>query len=308
MYDNLEFVIACGGQSTRNFPHSKGLAHKSLMPFGDTRLIDFVLREITEIGGRHITIVCSDEHTIETFKNALKTDKQTEEKLRAKGRGKIADVLAKTFLPEDTDLKFTIQEKPLGTAQVIGLAHRLSPNRDMVVFFPDDIIVSAHRNNSHLKKLVQAFMQDRHQILLTGIHKADVSNNAILQDGRLIEKPKNPTSHIGGYSPFVLPKACADFIEEQTTVLEKTGQMPRNLSVGEWVYVDGINAFLDTQSQSPYHIKMFMKDDEDLMLDTGSLPLYEQAQLFVLLTQSHFADQNRERARKILSGEFDNIW
>ena len=58
MYENIEFVIACGGLSTRNFPHSKGIAHKCLMPFGDVRLIDHVLGEITRMGGRHITLVC----------------------------------------------------------------------------------------------------------------------------------------------------------------------------------------------------------------------------------------------------------
>ena len=85
MYDNIEFVIACGGQSTRNFPHAKGLAHKCLMPFGDIRLIDYVLKEITDIGGRHITFVCSDEDTINTFKKALMKDEKTETKLRNKG-------------------------------------------------------------------------------------------------------------------------------------------------------------------------------------------------------------------------------
>ena len=57
MYDNIEFVVACGGLSTRNFPHSKALAHKSLLPFGDVRLIDHVLGEIIKMGGRHITFV-----------------------------------------------------------------------------------------------------------------------------------------------------------------------------------------------------------------------------------------------------------
>ena len=32
MYENIEFVVACAGKSTRNYPHSKGIAHKCLMP------------------------------------------------------------------------------------------------------------------------------------------------------------------------------------------------------------------------------------------------------------------------------------
>ena len=207
------------------------------------------------------------------------------------------------------DLKFTIQEKPLGTAQVIGLAHRLSPQRDAVLFFPDDIIVSSTSEDSHLKRMVNEFLKDKHQILLTGIEKEDVSNNAILQDNRLIEKPKTPTSHIGGYSPIIFPKACLDFIEQETSKIEQTNQMPNNIQTGEWVYVDGINSFLDSQpKETPYKIKMFMKKDSDFLLDTGNLQLYEQAQIFSLLVQSKFKEQNKELVKKILSNNLSNIW
>ena len=74
MYDNIEFVICCGGESTRNFPHSKGIPHKSLMPFGDIRLIDHVLGDIIRIGGRHITIVSCANQVIKMFQRALETD------------------------------------------------------------------------------------------------------------------------------------------------------------------------------------------------------------------------------------------
>ena len=100
MYENIEFIVACAGKSTRNFPHSKGIAHKCLMPFGDIRLIDCVLQDVVRMGGRHITLVVSDQVTIDAFKEALKTDLKTEEKLRKGGRERIADVLRATFLPD----------------------------------------------------------------------------------------------------------------------------------------------------------------------------------------------------------------
>ena len=82
MYDNIEFVICCGGESTRNFPHAKGIAHKSLMPFGDIRLIDHVLGDIIRIGGRHITIVSCANQVIKMFKRALETDTKVYDKLQ----------------------------------------------------------------------------------------------------------------------------------------------------------------------------------------------------------------------------------
>ncbi len=298
MYDNVEFVLACGGLSTRNYPHSKGIAHKSLMPFGDIRLIDYVLGEIIRVGGRHITLVCSDNETIEAFKKALARDNKTAEKLKNKNRTEIAEVLQSTFLPDDTDLKFVIQDKPVGTAQVLYCASTVSHNRHMVFIFPDDIIVSKDENNSHLKGLLEAFMADEHQILITGVEKEDVSNNSILTNNRLIEKPKNPANHIGGYSPMVLPKELiASLKKEWETNQEQI------LNLGhEWFYVDAINTFLDNGGEAQgFFIKMYLKHNEDLLLDTGALPLYEQAQLFALLKLSRFKEQNRQMVQQLLN-------
>ncbi|MBO7245047.1 MAG: hypothetical protein J6V53_07220 [Alphaproteobacteria bacterium] len=302
MYENIEFIVACAGKSTRNFPHSKGIAHKCLMPFGDIRLIDCVLQDVVRMGGRHITLVVSDQVTIDAFKEALKTDLKTEEKLRKGGRERIADVLRATFLPEDIDLKYVIQETPIGTAQVLGLAHRLSPDRHAVLIFPDDLIDSTKAPVPFVKKITDSFLQNTKQILLTGIVKEDVSNNSILVNNRLIEKPKNPTSNIAGYSPYAFPKECLDSIERQTTEIEKTGKMPEGLALGEWVYTDGINAFLDNGGEEAgFFAKMEILDPEKYeMMDTGSLPLYEKALIRELLTRSFFADENREYVKKIL--------
>lgn len=303
---DIEFIIPCGGKSSRNYPHSKGIAHKSLLPFGDGRLIDFILQEIIAIGGRHITIVCSSDDVIGIFKEALKTDAQTEEKLRLKGLSAIADAIKRTFLPDQIDLKFTIQDKPLGTAHVLALAHRLSPDRHGVMIFPDDIIISQDKSNGYLKRMVDTFLTDKNQILLFGVPKENVSNNAILDNGRLIEKPKNPSNFVGLYSPVILPKATLDFIETQFKSIEQSGQLPEQISGGEWVYVDGINAFLDAQpSDTPYHIGVVSKNETDLLLDTGTLPLYQQAQLYALLRLSKFNADNKKYALKLLLEELE---
>ena len=297
MYDNIEFVIACGGLSTRNFPHSKALAHKSLLPFGDVRLIDHVLGEIIQAGGRHITIVCSNQETINAFKQALMRDDKIVEKLRSKNRTEIADVLKSTFLPEDTDLKFVIQDKPVGTAHVLYCASQVSQGRHISLIFPDDIYVSKDEKNPHLKKLVDDFLANEHQIVVTGMEKEDVSNNSILVNGRLIEKPKNPANHVGGFSPYVLPKELISSIKrEWETASEKI------LNLGhEWFYVDAINSFLDNGGEAQgFFIKMHLKSDEDVFLDTGALPLYELAQLHALLKLSKFKESNRALALQLL--------
>lgn len=304
MYDNIEFIVACGGRSTRNYPHSKAVAHKSLMPFGDVRLIDIVLKDIVDMGAKHITLVCSNEEVIEVFKDALKTDTKTEEKLRNAGRTAIADALRSTFLPDDVDLKFVVQSEPLGTAHVLGLAHRVSPDRHGVLIFPDDIILNTGTGESHLKKLVDEFLKNEKQILLTGVKKDDVSNNSIIQDGRLIEKPKNPTSFIGGYSPYTFPKEVMDLATAKTDEYEKTGVLNASSAIaGEWIYTDLVNEFLDNAEAKGIHydLRMFLKTDEYMLMDTGTLPLYEQCQLYALLKRSKFKEDNLAYVKKLLS-------
>ena len=297
MYDNIEFVICCGGESTRNFPHSKGMPHKCLMPFGDARLIDYVLRDIIAMGGRHITIVCSTKEVINSFQRALETDTRVAEKLRTKGKAAIADALQSTFLPSDVDLKFALQDKPLGTAHVLYCATKEIGDRHVVIIFPDDIILSRDPANPHIKKLVDEFLKDPKRILLTGLWREDVSNNAILVDNRIVEKPKNPTSHIAGMSPNVLPKELIQYIkthaDQRMKLAIETGK--------EWLYMDSANDFLDDGGdQAGFKPEMFLKSDEDLMMDTGTLPLYELAQIYALLKLSRFKGENRQLALQLL--------
>jgi UTP-glucose-1-phosphate uridylyltransferase len=249
------------------------------------------------MGGRHITIVCSSNDVINSFKRALQTDERVENKLRQKGKNDIADVLKETFLPDDTDLKFVLQDKPLGTAHVLYCAQKEIGDRHVVIIFPDDIILSKDEKNPHLKKLVDEFLKNPKRVLITGLWREDVSNNAILVNNRIVEKPKNPTSHIAGMSPNVLPNELIKYIVSHG---EKRMQMA--LETGkEWLYMDSANDFLDDGGEANgFAAEMFLKSDDDLMMDTGTLPLYELAQLHALLKLSRYKEQNRELVKELL--------
>ena len=78
--DNLEFVILAAGKSTRNYPHSKGIPHKSLIPFGSRKVIDFIMQQIIIAGGKHITIVVADNAAIESFKQCFTKEPEVETK------------------------------------------------------------------------------------------------------------------------------------------------------------------------------------------------------------------------------------
>ena len=107
--------------------------------------------------------------------------------------------------------------------------------------------------------------------------------------------------HACRYSPYIFPKENLDFIERQVDTFEQTGKLPENLPMAEWVYTDGINQFLDSVPEGSYNLKMFMKSEKDLLIDTGTLPLYELAQVRALLTLSRFKEENKKLARELLN-------
>lgn len=303
MLDNIEFIIPCAGKSTRSYPHSKGLPHKSLLPFGSGRVIDYVLKQIFDVGGRHITIVCSSQTVADVFKEALSPCPEIEQKMRDKGLTEIADAIADTEIPKDAHIQYVVQQNPLGTAHVLGLAHRLSPDRHGCLIFPDDIYLCKDKQHSHLQKLLHAFAQNEKQILLTGIYQDDVRSYSIIENGRLIEKPQHPSNHIGGFSPMILPKAVMDDMSRQLDSFEK-GQFHAHLVGGEWVYTDGVNEFLNHSPEAKdYTLRMFLKSDEDEYRDVGTLPLYEIALLETLLTLSRHKKENTKWAQKFLSAQ-----
>jgi len=167
----------------------------------------------------------------------------------------------------------------------------------VVIISPDDIILSKDEKNPHLKKLVDEFLKNPKRVLITGLWREDVSNNAILVNNRIVEKPKNPTSHIAGMSPNVLPNELIKYIYTHS---EKRMQMA--IETGkEWLYMDSANDFLDDGGEANGFVaEMFLKSDDDLMMDTGTLPLYELAQLHALLKLSRYKKQNRELVNELL--------
>ena len=104
--ENLEFVILAAGKSTRNYPHSKGIPHKSLVPFGSRKIIDFIMSQIILAGGKHITIVVADDAAIEAFHNCFVREPEIESKFEAKGNLTGLELLQSLYVPDDVDIKY----------------------------------------------------------------------------------------------------------------------------------------------------------------------------------------------------------
>ena len=129
------------------------------MPFGSIRLIDHILKQIFNAGGRNVTIVCSSEDIIDCFKRALKPTPEIAAIMRQKGYIRIAEAIEDTALPEDARIQYVIQEKPLGTAHVLGLAHRISHDKHAVMIFPDDIYLPEDEQNNQIAKALSEIFE-----------------------------------------------------------------------------------------------------------------------------------------------------
>ena len=300
MYENIEFVVCAAGECTRNYPHTKAVAHKSLLPMGDKRMIDYVLQDIIKIGGRHITFVCSNQKTINMFKNAFTFDKSVIQKLNDKGYPQLADIISETILPKDVDLKFVIQKEPLGTAHALYCARHAIKNRHAVLIFPDDIWLTKDKKNPHIKRLLDAFLKNPKTALITAIWREDVSENAVLLNNRIIEKPNQIFTHISGWDPNVLPNEMIKFMVRQGPTRIQQAKKTKK----EWLYMDIINDFLDAGGeQKGFKVEMFMKKDDVELFDSGNLFVYEQSQLKMLLVHSKNKKENQKLAKQLLQQE-----
>lgn len=280
----VTYIIPCAGLSTRNFPHSKGIAHKSLLPFGNVRLIDHILKDIITIGGKDIVFICSNQKAIDAFKEALGPAPEIKKKLNDNPKTKyIAEILQSTEIPKNIRIRYVIQKDPKGNAHAFGLGCRLAKGNAAAMIFPDDIYVSENPKKPHLKKILAAFEKNKKQILITGIKMKDVSNNSILEKDRLIEKPKKPSNFTGGFSPMIFPKEVCKHFADLADKIEKGVKVKEMVNGKECIYTDAVNSFLDTNEKKGFSVKMFLKDKADIYMDTGTLELYKKALLASLL-------------------------
>ena len=153
--NDLEFVILAAGKSTRNYPHSKGIPHKSLIPLGSRKVIDHIITEMIKSGAKHITIVCSDEKAKEAFELCFTKEQKIEDKFKKSGNIIGLELLQSVYVPEDVEIKYVIQHEPKGLGHAIGLANKVAGGRHLVVRMPDDIVIPNHcARDAELRKPV----------------------------------------------------------------------------------------------------------------------------------------------------------
>lgn len=296
---DLEFVILAAGKSTRNYPHSKGIPHKCLMPFGSIKIIDYIISQIIEAGGKFITIVVPDEISINYFKECFKKEPEIEAKFEKKGKISSLQLLRQVYIPDDVEIRYQIQRKPKGTGHAVGMVYNEIKNtgRRIVMIWPDDIIIS--KNVPIYKRVVEKYISMNGVGNLGLTRKvADPSRWGIVDNGYFKEKPKESSSNEAAFGLFIFDKKVLEKLYNVATKMEK-GEEVDGVVDGELAFADALNKTIDEDPENQ-KIQTICMNDGDRYFDCGCIEGYEKALIYTLINQSKFKDENRKFLNEIL--------
>ncbi|MDR3126718.1 MAG: hypothetical protein LBT92_03750 [Rickettsiales bacterium] len=297
----IEFVVLAAGKSTRNYPHSKGLPHKSLMPIGSVKIIDKIMREPIEAGIKGISVVVSDEKAREAFEACFTRDKKVEEKFEKSGNTVGLELLQSLYIPDDVRIRYVIQREPKGLAHAIGLAAAEAPGRPVIWRYPDDLVMNRHvrrGGKSFVARLIEKYVADGCGGSLFATRKvADPSRWGVIDNGVFLEKSKTTKSR---ECSCVAVAVDADFAGILADVARRA-DTPGTKEYGMWEdggeihFAEYINQFV--ASRPGAGIRAFPLSRDDIYLDGGTIQGYEEAILYSLLHESRFARENRRVAK-----------
>ena len=309
--ENLEFVVLAAGKSTRNYPHSKGIPHKSLVPFGSRKVIDFIMKQIIAAGGKHITIVVADNAAVAAFKQCFAHEPEIEAKFEAKGKVQALDLLRSLYIPDDVEIKYLIQEKPRGTGHAVGRVYNEIRNtgRNIVMIWPDDIVLCDKNAESELaktpiyKRAVDEYIKMGCKGNL-GITRPvdDPSRWGIIDEGYFKEKPKESKSNQAAFGLFIFDKKVCEKLYQSSVAMDE-GKDVDGIVGGELAFAAALNATINEEPEVQ-KIHTIPMQSSDMYLDCGCIEGYEKALLYTLLTESEFEADNLEFIKPIV----DKLW
>ncbi len=281
MKTDLQFIVLLGGKSSRNYPHSKGLPHKAMLPLGDYKVINHIVKNIYNAGGRDISFVVSSYSYIQHFKNCFAREPKIEEKFKNKNDKIKLSLLKNSYLPDDLEINFVIQKNPLGIGHAVAISAK--ENTNVYVVLPDDIIFS--KSKHPFTRAVEEYEKTKKGNIVITRKVEDPSRWGIIENGIYVEKPKTSTSNEAVISSLILDKSVVEIYKKQAKELEKDENRDDVLT-----QVDAINEIAKQNSEMKIKTIPLLKND--VYLDCGTIEGYEKALIYTFLNESIFSKQN----------------
>nr|MSZ96935.1 NTP transferase domain-containing protein [Actinomycetota bacterium] len=136
-------VIPAAGLGTRFYPVTKAVP-KELLPIVDVPALQLVIDEAVGAGIDHIVVVSHVSKTpVEAY---VAPSPAVIEKVRASGRGDLADRLA--LVGRDVKVTVVYQDAPRGLGHAVGCAREAVGDEPFAVLLPDEIMGDAVLLNS----------------------------------------------------------------------------------------------------------------------------------------------------------------
>ncbi len=218
-------IFPVAGMGTRFLPATKAVP-KELLPVLDTPLIQFAIDEAVLAGIERLIFVSHPSKP--AIQQHVRDDADLRATLRARGKDCMSNRLAEDAIDtDDHDLRFVMQDEPLGLGHAIACARGDVLPGPVAVLLPDDLILG---EPGCLSQMIDAYADCRagHMVATMDVARDEVSSYGILRvasrDGRfahadgIVEKPEpadapSTTAVVGRY---VLDPAIFDALAHQT--------------------------------------------------------------------------------------------
>lgn len=227
-------VIPCAGLGTRLMPVTRSVP-KAMLPIGNYPLIHFAVKEAISIGIENILIIIGDGmDSVRSYFSEINQSQQMKN-----GTKENIDI---DEMIQSSDIRFLLQEKPLGVGHAIKLTKRIIGDNSFAVILPDDLIFSKPNSLDQLKKIYQQF--GGHVIGLNKLKKNEIENKGIVDFDEeksrfkitaLKEKPKisDAPSNIGIVGRYIFDNSIFDqIIDSEEGETNLTDALSDSLSTG----------------------------------------------------------------------------
>tara|TARA_B100000959_G_scaffold285815_1_gene361874 strand:+ start:2820 stop:3569 length:750 start_codon:yes stop_codon:yes gene_type:complete len=215
-----------------------------MIPVANYPIIHFAVKEAMSVGIENILIIIGEgmDSIRDYFSENTKLPKFISN--NGKNENKYID---ETF-SDSANIRFLLQDKPLGVGHAIKLAKRIINESSFAVILPDDVIFTKGNPISQLMKIYNQF--GGHVIGLNKIKKSEVEHKGVVEfikeENRykitnLIEKPKlsDAPSKIGILGRYILNPNIFDYISDNVENDQEINLTEALLRAGEESEISG---------------------------------------------------------------------
>ncbi len=236
-------VIPCAGLGTRLLPVTKTVP-KAMIPVANYPIIHFAVKEAMSVGIENILIIIGEgmDSVRDYFSENAKLPKFISNNVKIDNKYK-----DDTF-SDRVNIRFLLQDKPLGVGHAIKLAKRIINESIFAVILPDDVIFTKGNPISQLMKIYNKF--GGHVIGLNKLKKNEIEQKGIVEVIKektrykitnLIEKPKlsDAPSRIGILGRYILGPNIFDHINDNVENDQEINLTEALLKAGKNVEISG---------------------------------------------------------------------